>query len=109
MTSVCPHPVGMRTRRDPKKMQKLFARRRRLGLTWNELAEDSGVPRTTLLYWDRRLRQEEPEETGRFVELVMSEAAPLTAALRGGRRVLVPVEFDADHLRRVVEALESEC
>jgi hypothetical protein len=91
-------------------MQKLLARRRRLGVTWDQLAEQSGVPRTTLLYWDRRLRGKGETIPSEFVEVVVArESGPLEVVLRGGRRILVPVEFDPGHLRRVIEVLESGC
>jgi hypothetical protein len=105
----------MAKRRDPEEMRRLLARRRRRGLSWDELSEASGVPRSTLCWWHRRLRggeaeTERPGEAG-FVRLVGSRAAeptsppPIEIVLDDGRRVAVRPGFDIEHLRRVFEAL----
>jgi transposase-like protein len=96
-------------------MRALISGRARRGLTWSELAEQSGVPRSTLHWWYRRFRDgSEGTPPPEFVEVVVAadevvEAEPITVVLRSGVEVRVPAGFDAAHLRRVVEALDSRC
>jgi transcriptional regulator with XRE-family HTH domain len=108
----------MRQHHDPERIESLLARRERRGMTWFQLAAESGVPATTLQWWQRRLRQ--PKERRRrkrasFVPVAITESPPslpavaLEVELRTGARIRVPAGFDPDHLRRVVEALESGC
>lgn len=107
----------MAKRRNGKEMERLLARRRRRGLTWAELSEETGVPRSTLEWWQRRLRDgDDRTRDPEFVEVtVMPPAAragaivPIEVILRSGHRVSVVPGFDAEHLRRVVDALESGC
>jgi len=106
----------MGQRRERKQMAALVARRQRRGLTWAELSVESGVPKSTLHWWDRKLRHEGgPAEKPRFVQLAVVEPAPPAAAmplevvLRSGHRVWVAAGFDAEHLRRVILVLESGC
>ncbi len=72
----------MRQRHDPKHIEKLLARRERRGLTWFELASESGVPATTLQWWHRRLRG--TKSAGRrkpaaFVPVVVTEPPVATS------------------------------
>jgi hypothetical protein len=104
----------MRQRRDRKRMAVLFARRQRRGLTWEELAAESGVPKSTLHWWHRRLRAEdEPAARSRFVRVEVVDAAapagPVEVVLRSGHRVRVAAGFDPEHLRQVILVLESGC
>ena len=93
-------------------MRRLLSRRQRRGLSWNELSEESGVPRSTLCWWHRRVREEDVDRSGsRFVRLVASQTpvpettSPVEIVLDDGRRVVVRPGFDVGHLRRVLEAL----
>lgn len=106
----------MRIRRDPKQIAALLVRRERLGLTWSELGEESGVPLTTLYKWNRRFKERggQGKRRRRFIAVQVKEAQrpggePLEITLRSGDRIRVTPGFDADHLRRVVIALESRC
>jgi len=98
-------------------MEALFARRQRRGMTWVELAEESGVPRSTLHWWYRRLREERKPRKARprFVQVDIHERAragesqSLEVVLRSGHRVRVSAGFDPEHLRRVIVVLESGC
>jgi hypothetical protein len=103
---------GMAKRRDPKAMARALARRRRQRLSWSELSSATGIPTSTLQWWQRRLRAEAVHNGKRFVEVVVTpqpSRSPLTVVVGNGRRVIVPAEFDAEHLRRVIAAVESEC
>lgn len=107
----------MGRRRDHREMEALLARRERRGLTWSELSEASGVPRSTLALWHRRLRSERGQRKDRsgFVRVSVVDADRLALAqrleivLRSGHRVLVPSDVAVDDLRRVIEVLESGC
>jgi transposase-like protein len=97
-------------------MRSLLRRRERRGLTWAELAAESGVPRSTLHWWDRRLRDEDGNEGPRFVRLDVAEAGPapspeepIEVLARSGHRVLVRSGFDPDSLRRVLGVLDAGC
>jgi transposase-like protein len=106
----------MRVRRDAKRMGSLLRRRERRGLTWAELSAETGVPRSTLRWWDRRFRDEGRDEGSRFVRLdVKPEAspiasgAPLEVVARSGHRVLVRSGFDPDSLRQILAILDTGC
>jgi transposase-like protein len=109
----------MRQRHDPEQIAKLLARRERRGLTWFQLASESGVSATTLQWWQRRLRgtkQQRRRKQASFVPVAITgpavpalPPAALEVVLHSGASIRVPAEFDPDHLRRVVEVLESGC
>jgi len=97
------------------RMAALFARRQRRGLTWAELSAESGVPKSTLHWWHRRLWTEEvePVASSRFVRVEVvkdaTPASPVEVVLRSGHRVRVAAGFDPEHLRQVILVLESGC
>jgi hypothetical protein len=106
----------MAKRRDPNEMGRLLARRRRCGLSWAELAEESGVPRSTLCWWHRRMGGSgtDGSTTRPFVQLVAAPARPVASALASIEivfddrcRVVVQPGVDLDHLRLVLQALRS--
>jgi hypothetical protein len=97
-------------------MRSLLRRRERRGLTWAELSAQSGVPRSTLHWWDRRLRNEGREEGPRFVRLDVTPEAPpaadgepLEVVTPGGHRILVRTGFDPASLRQVLSILDAGC
>jgi hypothetical protein len=101
-------------KRNPEDLKKLFVLRSRNGWTWKELARNSRVPLSTLLVCHRRLRNTAPEEKQpRFAEIeVVDREAPATGieiVLKNGTRILVRPDFDPEHLRRVVAALDRAC
>jgi len=92
-----------------RRIESALDLRRRTGLSWAALSERTGLPTSTLQYWDRRRRK-----APRFVELAVApercaDAATLEVALAQGHRVLVPRKFDPQHLRDVIAALVTEC
>lgn len=89
------------------------------GLTAKEYAAETGLNANTLAHWRWKLggTVKEARRPARptFLEIVRppdavpTEARPLERlelVLRSGLRVLVPPRFDADALRRLVDALE---
>jgi hypothetical protein len=99
-----------------EQMRRHLRRRKREGLTYDELANVTGESRHTLSWWAWKLRQEEGarQERPRFVELeVVDEPAVAEASieilLAGGRRLLVRPGFDLETLTRAVAALERGC
>ena len=97
-------------------MEALLARRERQGLTWAELSRRAGLPVWKLRWWQRRLSPKPGTRrpTGSFVAVQVIEPsradpAPLEIVTPSGFRLRVPADFDADHLRRIVRALETEC
>ncbi len=106
----------MATRHDVRKMERLCLRREKRGLTWKELSAESGIPLSTLRYYDQRRREEEStagSEDGRSVSVDLHDekASPsdLEVSLRSGLTVRVPIGFDADHLSRLLHPLDSGC
>ena len=90
-------------------MRSLLARRRREGLTYEELSAESGIPAGTLASWQSRLKREGRE--GVFTELVAEEEVrhSLDGALEVigpcGHRVMVPSSVEQGLLERVLKAL----
>jgi hypothetical protein len=107
----------MRHRADPQEMARWLKQREREGWSWVELSRRSGHPVWKLRYCKRRL-----EGTGRttkrrtpaFVAVEVTPAsssglAPIEITTPSGYRVQVPRGFDAEHLGRVLDALERRC
>jgi hypothetical protein len=98
-------------------MQQLLARRQRHGWSWPELSRRSGLPVWKLHSWRRRLAAKKSMRRPRrpFVPVqvtsapVATVASPLELFTSAGVRVLVPADFDAEHLRRLLRALETGC
>jgi hypothetical protein len=97
-------------------MKKLLARRQRRGWSWAELSRRSGLPVWKLRWWHSRFASRRPaRRAGRTfvpVQIVDSPSrgsSPLEVITPSGIRIRVAVDFDADHLRRVVKALEPAC
>jgi hypothetical protein len=73
------------------------------------------VPTWKLRWWQRRLAGVKPARKRRaFVPVTVVEPPAgagdaLELVTRSGLRVLVRPDFDARHLRRVLEALEPPC
>jgi len=96
-------------------MARWLKQREREGWSWVQLSARSGHPVWKLRYWQRRLKRRlrrPPAEAFVAVEVTSAAAivlAPIEITTRSGYRVHVPREFDAEHLRRVLDALERRC
>ena len=99
------------------------------GLSVHDYCFAYGLEAHTLYNWRRRLNRERPTPTGKddasrlpaqlvFAEVVVVSAQPVSpesvssesvaeVVLRGGRRLEVGADFDAEALRRLVALLES--
>ena len=84
--------------------------------SWVQLSARSGHPVWKLRYWQRRLERGDRSAKRRVPAFVAVEVAPASTsnasieiATPAGYRVQVPLGFDADHLRRVLDALERRC
>lgn len=85
----------------------------RSGLTQKEFAEREGLNSRTLSWWRSRLAREEiieePQPT--FVEVlvpaVIDNPAAVEVVVRGSVRVVVPINFDENTLRRVLRLVEG--
>ncbi|MCB9891595.1 MAG: hypothetical protein H6833_08105 [Planctomycetes bacterium] len=90
------------TRRD--EVLRYLHIRERDQLTWRELSELSDIPIATLQWWQRKLREEAADA---FVEIPVRVAEPdafFTIEV-GDLRVRIANGFDAQELRRLLEAL----
>lgn len=97
-------------------MKRLLSRRDRHGWSWAELSRRSGLPVWTLRWWSRRLASKAARRRSvrgfvrvRVVEPPRADGSPLEVVMPSGLRVLVGPHFDAEHLRRVIRALEAAC
>ena len=98
-------------------MEALLARRDRLGLSWAELSRRSGLPVWKLRWWKSRLSSPSPHTPKvspsfvpvQIVKPPRTDSFPLEVVTPSGFRLRVSAEFDADHLRRVIQALEGRC
>ena len=95
-------------------MKRLLALRERQGWSWTELSRRSGLPVWKLHWWHRRLASHRslrrPGRTFVSVQVVDSprgDGPPLEVITPSGVRILVPADFQAEHLRRVLQALEA--
>jgi hypothetical protein len=106
----------MEPRQDPEHMKRLLARRERAGWSFPELSRRTGLPVWKLYWWHRRFEKPKaarrPRRTFVPVQVVgapRGEGPPLEVITRSGVRIRVPADFQAEHLRRVIEALEAAC
>ena len=107
---------GMMIRQDPREMASWLAQGRRSGWGWAELSRRSGHPVWKLRWWHERLKRK-PSPAGplrSFVSVEITDsprpvAAPLEVTTPAGFRLEVPRDFDPEHLRRLLKALEPSC
>jgi len=87
----------------------------RKGLSVGEMAKQLGVTPQRIYWWKNRLQEQKAagsnDETA-FVEVSVAERPPASAMFftvqaRGGRKVEVPVGFDADELSRLLSVVEE--
>ena len=104
-------------RADPQEMSRWLKRRKRERWTWAQLSGWSGHPIWKLRYWQRRLDRSRCATTSparafvavEIAKTANSSGAPIEVTTPSGYRVQVPPEFDAEHLRRVLDCLERRC
>lgn len=108
------------TRPDPQQLARWLARRERHGWSWAELCRRSGHPLWRLRYWQQRLAgtpARRPRRGGAFVAVEIAEPVPtgrssgdvIEITTPSGYRVTVGRDFESEHLRRVLQALERGC
>lgn len=98
-------------------MERLLRKRERLGLTYRELSEDSGIPIPTLAWWSGKLKREDRSAAQVRpceivpVEIVEDEledgGAAIEIVVADRLRLLVPPMASEAHLRRVLRAVSS--
>lgn len=103
-----------RRSRDPKEMRAALARRRREGLSWSGLAEVTGIPLSTLQWWQKKLREDdEADARSDFVELLVRDGVEsdviesFEVVLSCGAVVRVPQRFDAASLAALLEIVDA--
>ncbi len=98
-------------------MARWLAQREQQGWSWAELSRRSGHPTWKLRYWSRQLARtslaQRTRERG-FVAVAVTDpahddGASIEITTLSGYRVQVGLNFDAEHLRRVIQALERGC
>ena len=107
---------GMR-RANPEQMARWLSRGKRGGWSLAELSQRSGHPTWKLRWWQKRFERTRRGvgRSGRaFVAVAVTERPPdaavaIEVTTPSGYRLQVARDFDAAHLRRVLEALERGC
>ena len=93
-------------RRPRSEYEALISRKHDEGLTYQQLADESGVPMSTLALWGRKLKQGKPTGASAFVELKTTAAeGGVEITLRNGTKIGVRRGFDPQLLHDVVVAL----
>jgi len=98
-------------------MARWLTRWERQGWSWVELSRRSGYPTWKLRWWQKRFERtggspataEQAFVAVEVAEPVRNATAPIEITTPSGYRVQVPRDFEVEHLRRVVEALERRC
>ncbi len=104
----------MKKRQDRRAMEQLLHLRKEEGLSYRELAEQSGVPFHTLHYWSGKIRRESDQAKGAatFLPIEVTDPDPVSAiVIEVGQaiRVVVEPDFEPWHLGRVIRALSEPC
>ena len=96
-------------------MERWLGKRERLGLTYREVSEESGIPIPTLAWWSKRLTEVwERRSSCELVAVEVVEDRPLedvAIEIRCGDalKVVVPAGASEAHLARVLRAVASAC
>mgnify|MGYP001159159719 FL=1 len=97
-------------------MAAWLARREQHGWSWVELSRRSGHPVWKLRWWRERLkRNPAPQMPARsfvaveIADSVRTKCASIEITTPSGLRLAVPPDFDADHLRRLLQVLVAAC
>ena len=93
-------------RRPRSEYEALIARKQERGLTYQQLADETGIPISTLALWGRRLKRDASPQTSAFVELKTTTGeGGVEIILQNGVRIGVRRGFDRRLLKEVVTAL----
>ena len=103
-----------------EQMAQWLAWRTSHGWSWSETARRSGHSARKLCWWQARFARSHAAEgsSPAFVAVELTDPAPspeshatlpLEVTTPSGHRVSVPADFDAEHLRRVLQALTLSC
>lgn len=93
-------------RRPRSEYETLIARKHEERLTYQQLADETGIPMSTLALWGRRLKPGNHAATSAFVELETTAAeGGVEVILRNGVRIGVQRGFDPQLLSEIVNAL----
>ena len=97
-------------------MARWLKQRDRERWSWVQLSARSGHPVWKLRYWQRRLERNGRPAQRRARAFVAVEVipaagacAPIEITTPSGYHVHLPRDFDAEHLRRVLDVLERRC
>ena len=106
----------MRYTTSPKRLDAWLSRRERDRLTWSELSRVSGIAAWKLRYRAGRdsARPKARRRPGRrrLLPVAVVDRSPragLEVVTPAGLRVLIPPDFDAEHLGRVLQVLGRSC
>ena len=94
-----------RQRRDRTEKEALIELKRAEGLTYTQLATQSGIPASTLASWKRKLDREHEPRAAEFIELRPTEPCSIEVRLPNGAAIAVQRGFDPELLRQLVQAL----
>ena len=108
--------MGMKVRQEPAHMKALLARRERGGWSWAELSLRSGRPVWKLRWWHQRFAKSRPKRRRprTFVPVEVVETSPresssIEVVTPAGFRILLPADFTADQLDRLIKVLAPTC
>ena len=96
-------------------MERWLRKRERLGLTYRELSEESGIPIATLSWWSRRLKEVSERRAScelvavEVVEEPSLEEVSIEIRCGDGLNVVVPAGASEAHVARVLRAVASAC
>ena len=99
----------------PREMERLLRRRERLGLTYRELSEESGIPIPTLAWWSKRLAEVPDGHAScelvavEVVDEMPAKEAAIEIRCGDALKVVVPAGASEAHLARVLRAVASAC
>ena len=102
--------MSKRTKKAWTKWRRLVSEQARSGQTVMAFCRERGLCRPYFFTWKKRLQE---SVAGKFLEVQVSERAPITAGdagveirLQNGRSLIVRPGFDAGHVRALLAVVE---